>query len=327
MLGLTQHSHTERGNEVIPRNFRMKRLLALPILLAALGALIPSSPGRATEPAVIRIGMVQSLFHDVPTPLVNLLTPPFRGLMRDFTGLNGEIVTGGDSFDMARRLADDKIQLVVFHGLEFGWAQQKHSELRPLMLAVHKHPIQKAHLVVRNDSTIADFADLKGKDLAIHFRSKEHCRVFIEKNCGVSGKCDPKSFFGNITKPAHSEAALDDVLTGKVSAAVVDTVSLESYEEVKPGCHARLKLLKLSESFPAATIAYREGSLSSGTLAKFRDGMISANRSERGRELMDLWKISSFQPIPGDFQQSLAAIVQAYPAPFVATAVSAPVSR
>ena len=305
----------------------MKRLLALPIFLAALSALVPAVPGRASEPDVIRIGMVQSLFHDVPSPLVNLLTPPFRGLMKDFTGLNGEIVTGGDSFEMARRLADDRIQLVVFHGLEFGWAQQKHPDLRPLMLAIHKHPIQKAHLLVRNDSKITDFAELKGKDLAIHFRSKEHCRAFIEKNCGICAKCDPKSFFGNITKPAHSEAALDDVLTGKVSAAVVDTVSLESYEDVKPGCHARLKLLKLSESFPAATIAYRNGSLSDATLAKFRDGMMNANTSERGRELMNLWKISSFEPISANFQQSLAAIVQAYPAPIVATTVSVPVSR
>ena len=39
----------------------------------------------------MQIGMVQTLFTDVPTPVINLLMPPFRDLMKQFTGLDGQI--------------------------------------------------------------------------------------------------------------------------------------------------------------------------------------------------------------------------------------------
>ena len=71
----------------------MKWSLTLTALLAAMAVTLPVLPGAANdkgEPDPVRIGMVQTLFADVPTPLVNLVTPTFKSLMKDFTGLNGD---------------------------------------------------------------------------------------------------------------------------------------------------------------------------------------------------------------------------------------------
>lgn len=305
----------------------MKRSIVLILLTFAGLASLSTPPGLANERVnrdLVRIGMVQTLFTDVPPALVNFLVPPFSSLMKDFTGLNGKILTGGNPFDVAQKLAVDQLDLAVFHGVEFGWAQQKYPELRPLMIAINRTRHLQAHLVVRADDPAEKYADLKGKVLGIPFRAKEHCRMFVDKNCVGCAMCDPKSFFGQIVKPAHNEAALDDVVNGKIGAAVVDNVSLAAYADIKPGCYKRLRVLKDSEVFPAGVVAYRQGALSEEMLNKFRAGMISANKSERGRDLMTLWKISAFESVPEDYQQVLTDIIRAYPAPIVAATVSRP---
>jgi ABC-type phosphate/phosphonate transport system substrate-binding protein len=98
---------------------------------------------------------------------------------------------------------------------------------------------------------------------------------------------------------------------------VVDSVSLHCYEQVKPGCFARLRVLHKSECFPAAVIVYRKGALDADTLERFKSGMITANQNERGRELMTLWKLTAFEAVPDDFEQVLAGILKTYPTPTV----------
>lgn len=298
----------------------------LPIALTALlmTATSPTPPASIPEPDPVRISMVQTLFNDVPAPIVNLLTPPFKSLMKDFTGLNGAPAAGGDAFEIAKALMEDKIHIGVFHGVEYAWVSQKYPDLKPLMIAVSKYHALKAHLIVHGESPATSFADLKGKDLGIPFRAREHLRLFVDKQCLTAGQSNPKLFFNQVTKPAHAEAALDDVLTGKLAATIVDTIALENYAEVKPGCYKRLKTLKESEPFPTGVIVYRQGALSETTLNKFRQGMIAANKSERGRDLMGLWKLTGFEAVPADYVERCAAIMQAYPAPIPATAVSRP---
>jgi ABC-type phosphate/phosphonate transport system substrate-binding protein len=311
---------------ISPGTRRMKMSLCLTALLAS--AFTVPTHSNATEPAApdpVRISMVQTLFHDVPTPIVNLLTPPFKSLMKDFTGLNGAPAAGGDAFEIAKNLMEDKTHLGVLHGVEYAWVAAKYPEIKPLMIAVSKHHALKAHLMVRDDCPCGQFIELKGKDLAVPFRAREHLRLFVEKQCRVCAQCDPKSFFTTVTKPSGGEAALDDVLTGKSFAAVVDTISLETYAELKPGCYKRLKAMSESDPFPTAVIVYRQGALSDATLEKFRKGMISANQNPRGRDLMSMWKLSGFEAVPANYEEMCANIMRAYPAPVPAAVVSRPV--
>jgi ABC-type phosphate/phosphonate transport system substrate-binding protein len=295
--------------------------LSLSCLLASLVA-VPILSGQSPSSAPVQIGMVQTLFTDVPTPVVNLLMPPFRQLMKQFTSIDGQIVLGGDCYDVAQKLDESKIQLAVFHGVEFGWAQQKYSDLRPFMIAVYKTPQIRAHLIVKDDGGATELAGLKGKLCAVPFRSREHCRLFLEKQCATVSKGSPASYFEKVTKPMSAESAMDEVLTGKVAAAVIDEVLYENYRDVKPGCFARLRVLSTSEVFPSAVVAYKQGAVSDEMLNRFRTGMANANQNERGRDLMNLWKITSFEAAPADFGETVANIVKAYPAPVSATTAS-----
>lgn len=279
---------------------------ALCLLLATLVA--SADPPPASEP--VRIGMVKTLFTDIPQPLIDIIAVPFAKLMKDFTGMEGKMLVAGDPYEVAQKLADKKIDLAVFHGVEFGWVKQKHPELRPLMLCVNRHRHVKAFLVVRKECEAKSFADLKGRDLALPKRSKEHCRLFAEHGCAECGKDCPK-----LVSASGAFNALDDLCRGKLDGVVIDTISMEDYDALRPGCFARLKVIQESTRFPAACIAYRQGALPEATLKKFSEGMISANKDEKGREVMSLFKMSAFEPVPADYERSLADILKAYPPP------------
>ena len=279
------------------------------------------APVRAVEPGQpIKIGMVQSFFLDVSKPIIDWLPTPFAQLMKDHTGLEGKLVIGGDYHHVAKMLVEKKVDLGVFHGFEFAWAQSKFPELRPVMIAIYKHHGLRANLVVRDDCPAKSLQELKGKDLALPLNSKGHCRLFLDRSCETCGGGSPKAFFHDVTRSANVRAALDDVVSGTVHAAIVDGEFLESYADLKPGCYARLKVLIKSELFPSGVLACRQGTLDEATLARFRDGMTQAHKFIVGRDLMLMFKIGAFEPPPSNYGQMLTDILRVYPAP-EATAV------
>jgi ABC-type phosphate/phosphonate transport system substrate-binding protein len=233
--------------------------------------------------------------------------------MESQTGVSGQLVPSGDAESMGQELIAEKLHLGVFHGLEFAWARQKFPELQPLVIAVNQRPHLHALVLVRTDSPIKEFGDLKGKTLALPRQTREHCRHFVQRRSQDDG--GPQQFFARITTPANVEEALDDVVDQIVQATVVDGVSLECYQRRKPGRFAKLKIVQQSEVFPAAVVAYRPGALAEATLHRFRQGMLNANQTLLGRQLLTLWKLTGFQPVPADYEQILTEIVKAYPAP------------
>src|SRR5260370_32159146 len=106
------------------------------IVVFALGA-----DAGAQQPApMVKIGLPADLCRDIRRTTVDFLMRTFSKLMQSETGLRGETVVlkGGD--EVGQQLADNKVQLAVFHGFEFAWAQNKHKDLRPLVIAVSQNP-------------------------------------------------------------------------------------------------------------------------------------------------------------------------------------------
>lgn len=273
-------------------------------LLAGAGSL------SAQDRDIIPIGMVDSLVKDLSVGKQKIIDADFPGMVKEFTGLNVKVLQGGDPPAAVQKLGDGQWRLGVLQGVEFAWAQAKDAKLTPLMIAVGGQKTIHALLIGKKDGAAKGFDDLKGKAVAI-LQSREHCRLFADKNSGGSAK----KHFGKITYTGNSESALDDILRGKVQAVVADNTALENYKSIKPGGYNRLKVLAQSEQFPATTIAYREGGLSSAVLDKFKEGMLRANDTAKGRDLMANFDITAFVAPPTDYQEQLSAILKAYPAP------------
>jgi ABC-type phosphate/phosphonate transport system substrate-binding protein len=273
---------------------------------------------RSTHPSAVRIGMISSLFNDVPEATVMAMMQPFAALIKAQTGVTGELVPCGDADNLGQQLMGDRVQLGVFHGIEFAWARHQYPELRPLVIAVNQQRYLRAHIVVRADSNVSTLRDLQDKTLALPNQTWHHCRLFLRRRC-LEWKKEPATFFAKITKPANVEDALDDVVDGVAQVCVVDGVSLDCYKRRKPGRVAKLKIVQSSEIFPAAVVAYRTAILDDATRARLRVGLMNANRAALGRELLTLWKLTGFEQVPPDYDQTLTEIVKAYPSPLPST--------
>ncbi len=296
---------------------RMLPTHLLPLIVAffLIGPSFAADKDEGHPPELVRIAVVKSFFRDVPEPMVQPLIEPFRALMMAQTGVKSDVVPTQDALQLGRDLAENKIHVVLFHGFEFAWAKHEFPDLQPLMIAIRKKPDMRACLMAPADSPVRNFADLKGKSLALPRFTQEHCWLYMERACKEAGKSNPKKFFSSLTHPRDAEVALDDLTEGKIQAAIVDNVALESFRQRKPARFNRLKVVHESEIFPAAVIGYRAGSLDKATVKLFQEGLLSGQHTALGRQLLTLWKITSLEIAPADFDKSLKRTLKAFPAP------------
>jgi ABC-type phosphate/phosphonate transport system substrate-binding protein len=272
-------------------------------------------PVRADdEERCVRIGLVSSLFRDTSEPLMQVIMRPFKSLLETQTGVSGRLVSGGDAHHLGQRLKEGEVHLGIFHGVEFAWAKAKFPQLKPLVIAVHKQPFLRAHLLIRNDGKIGGVDDLKGGVVALPSMSREHCWLFLQRRCVPAGQT-AEQFYRRVSRPRDAAYAIDDVLDGAAQAAVVDDAELAAYRKANPRDFAKIKVLRQSEMFPCAVIAYYSGALSESLLERFRAGMLAAKDTRQGRQMMQMCRITSFEDVPEDFDKTLDDIAKAYPPP------------
>ncbi len=293
-----------------------------PLFFLACLSLPPAARGE-DRPNPIRIGVVKSLFRDVPDAMVGVAMKPFSLLMKAQTGLDSELAPPTDTEHLAELLAKNKVQFALFEGVEFAWARRKYPEFRTLVISVNEHQNRQAFLMIRQDSKISRFADLQGKELAIPRRSRIHCHLFVVRLARKCGK-EPREFFSKLVTSSNVEAALDDLVDGKLPAVVADREALNCYQHRKPGRFGKLKELQKSEIFPDTVVAYRSGVFGPALLDRFREGLEKADSTPIGRQLLVLWHMTALEKIPADYEKLLADIVKAYPPPWESTSNGGP---
>jgi ABC-type phosphate/phosphonate transport system substrate-binding protein len=285
------------------------------VCLLVVGLASADDAPRPEPPAApVRIGMLASMFRSAKPGAFDVQSKPFRSLIEAQTGLKSELQLLPTADDLRRKMEAGSIHLGMFHGFELAWVRLKQPALRPLMIVAPEDPI-RAFLVVHSSSPATGFADLRGKTMALPTTSRAHSRLYLERSCQALGR-PQESFFAKITTPKTTEDALHDVAdNGEVNAAVVDSSSLERFTERNPGRAKRIRTIATSEEFPPSAVAYREGSLNADLMRRFRDGMSRAHTTVLGRQLLSLWLMARFEPIPPDYPKALSEIADAYPPP------------
>ncbi|MFO0964160.1 MAG: PhnD/SsuA/transferrin family substrate-binding protein [Gemmataceae bacterium] len=293
----------------------MKRLaiLAGAFCLFSLLRVGPSAGGDGVK-APLLIGMPQSMLVD-SGDAVDVVEEKLAKLMKEFTGLDGKLHIEKGPFELARQLEDKKVQLGVFQGIEFAWVQKKHPQLKPFMVAISDiKDKDKEHLrvllIVREDSKAKDFGDLKGQTLSFPKKSKEHVRAYLTRNVPQAEK-----YFKAVVHSASVESGLDELVASKCDAIVADKTAVDFYRFLKPGAFRKLKVIQTSEPFPVGVVAYLQGALDAKTLERIEKGMLKANTSERGQDLMGTWGIAAFEEVFKSFEADLEATRKLYPAP------------
>jgi ABC-type phosphate/phosphonate transport system substrate-binding protein len=234
--------------------------------------------------------------------------------IKDETGLDNKITLQDNWLVLAEKLAKAKLHLGVFEGYEFAWAQGKHPGLKPLALAINGYRYPVACLMVAGKSKSAEFADLEGKSLWLPVAAPHHLRLYVERQSEGKGK-KANGFFSSITSEGTVEDALDDVVDGMLDVAAADQGALDAYKRRKPSRFKRLKEIARSQPFPPAVVAYCDGMLEEAVRRRILGGLLNANRKEKGKMLLTLFRMTGFEKPPEDFAQKLQAVRKSYPAP------------
>jgi ABC-type phosphate/phosphonate transport system substrate-binding protein len=288
------------------------------IAISLVSTLLVVGPGRAEtgKNPVLHIGTTETVVEEnVPEGSDDTAVGDiYRQFIQAETGFDSDIVALENHEVLAERLASGRVQLGVFMGYEFSWAQARHPKLKVLAIGVNQDSYRYPTLVVRRGGPASDLADLKGKTLGLPRSGNGYARLFVAAQSRLAGQ-DPHAFLGHINSFEDVETPLDDLVDGTEQAVVVDRLGLEAYQRRKPARFARLKKLSESTPMPAALIAYYDGHVDPQTVTRLRDGLTNAHREQKGEQLLMLFRLTRFDPPSRDFERVLADTRKAYPAP------------
>jgi len=234
-----------------------------------------------------------------------------KTFIKDETGLENEIRRRPGWRELADELTADKLHIGVFEGDEFAWAKSKHPELEPIALGINTDRYPVGYVVARKGGKVSKVTDLKGKDVALTTDAPRFLFSFLRKETGAKAE----DYFSALKKTENVEDALDDVVDGKVPAAVVEKASLEAFRRRKPGRFKQLEPVAKSEPFPPVVIAFHRGGLDKSLRTSFNTGLLNSSKTERGRTMLTLFRLTGFEPVPSDFDKVLTATEKTYPPP------------
>jgi len=281
----------------------------VPVLLVAVG-LVPRA--EAGQPGVLRLGLLQGMFKDVPDALVDAAAKPFAEMFQKQSGVKGEVEIVPDWEHLAARLKEGKLDIGVFHGFEYAWVRDRYPEIEPLAVTIPPHRKVQACLVVNTESPAASAKDLKGACVVVPVRSKAHCRLFLDclradlpADCCGYAKHDP----------LYPDEVLDGIAQKQYTAALVDISALLAYQANKPGPFRQLRVLSQSELLPPAVVAYRKGAIPEAAVAKLRDGLTPVKDNAHGRAFLMMWQLQGFEAAPASFDADMKRVTKLYPAP------------
>jgi len=279
--------------------------------IGTLALLLPSVM-FAEEPTVYRIGVSKSMFRDVPPALAKLAGQPFQDLMREQTGLTGEIIQESDPLAMARSIEEGKFHMGVFPGHEFAWAKEKYPDLQPLICSIYRPREVQAVILVRYDCKATDLAGLNGCKLALAPTLKDHARLFLERKRSEDME---GGNFCSTEKASNVHDAINKLLDSEVDVTVADSADWSYFEKLYPGAAKNLKILAKSEEFPPTVLVFKKGALPEPVLVKIRDGFLSAHEASKAARIMKIIRIERFSIIPDGYDESLRVCRKSYPKP------------
>lgn len=259
-------------------------------------------------PRKLRIGMIDTLFEDRDDARVRGQIEPFARVVRQQAQRDGEFVMVKGVDAAASDMQADRLQMAVLHGWEYAWLQETCPDVEPLLVAVNDVTTQKAHVLVAKDCPAKDLMDLKGQTMAIARRMPNFIRFYLDR---LSPTPEESRFKTLVER--DTEAGIEAVIDGKAQVTVVSTSAWNVYQNRKPVRAQRLRVLQESTTFPPPCLVYQKGKVKQDVLERFRDAMLKAHEGTEGRQTLTLWRISSFQPVPVNYQELVDAIRKEYP--------------
>ena len=213
-------------------------------------------------------------------------------------GVDFEYVDGNDWQSREAALYRGDIQVGWICGLPYiveADKQQTPIELlaAPVMAGSRykQKPVYFSDVIVKADSDIRNFADLRGKKWAYnepHSHSGYNITRYMLAKKGLSG-----DFFGKRIEAGSHERALRLLLRGKINATALDSTVLETEQRNDAGLASRIRVLESWGPSPIPPwVVHR--SLDEKLMIALREEMINMNSHGEGEVILDAGRVARF---------------------------------
>ena len=273
---------------------------------------VPSKTIAAPEtPALLEIGVSESLLPGIPDWMRGVVTDPFMKLIKEQSGHAAHTRFLPDGLAVGKALDEGKLHFGIFYGNEFGWSKARYPKLTAFAVSVTTPPCQ-AFLLVRADRNATTIAEFAKDNLSLPPIQRPYSAMFLakQKREHLKGADFPKTVIADTAVDA-----VFDVLERRSGCAVVDALTLKFFEQAHPGVWQQLRILTRSEVFPSPCIAIKANTLDPKMLEKIKATLLKADTLPSSKGLLRVWHSKGFVEPTEAFLKACGEIAEKYPPP------------
>lgn len=265
----------------------MKKFIAVLLVLAMSISLVACG---TDEEQVLKMGFVPMMDGDTLIESVE----PLTDMLSEELGIKVEGFTATNYVGVVEGLGSGQVDFGFIPPFAYVLANQE-SGAEVILTAVKKNgkASYKSAFLVREDSDIEDFEDIKGKTLAFVDPSSTSGYLFPGAHL-INEGIDIESDIEYVNSGGHDKS-LQLLLNGDVDVVSVFSEARERYKEDFPDALEKTRILGYTKDIPGVSVTVR-GDMEAELRQKIEDALINIADTQEGKELLSkLFNMYGFQ--------------------------------
>ena len=153
-------------------------------------------------------------------------------------------------------------------------------------------PLYYSYIIVRKDSGIESFEELRGKTFAFMDPQSNSGTLYPTYRLDQTGE-SPTSFFHNYVYTYGHDNSVKAVLNNTVDGAAVEDLIFNYMAVQNPAVASQIKVIEISPPFGSPPVVVHPD-LDSETKEKLRNILLDMDEDDRGREILSRMNIDGF---------------------------------
>jgi phosphonate transport system substrate-binding protein len=155
-------------------------------------------------------------------------------------------------------------------------------------------PVYYSDVLVRHDSALRSFADLRGRTWAYNERLSQSGYGITRYHLARMG--ETSGYFGRVIEAGRHERAIALVAEGAVDAAAIDSHTLETYLDLHPHLGRALRIIDSLGPSPIQPVAVNRN-LPDGVKDNLRLALAGMDKDPEGRSCLERAQVERFVPV------------------------------
>jgi len=165
-------------------------------------------------------------------------------------------------------------------------------------------------IIVRRDSGINQFSDLKKKRIVVELGQKESLpMLWLETLLAREGFFDPKAYFSNIKAGGRASQVVLPVFFRQADGSIAGRKSFEMMTELNPQVGKELKVLTISPGFLTGVVCLRKDFYQQHSTI-ITDTLKAFYEDPEGKQIMMLFKVNKLLPFKYEYLESVESLLK-----------------